>query len=110
MKTKGFKTWITMLFMCVFVIKMTISVAPVFLCLDSKAVHAVIMQLELESKNEKEDPDKDTFKDKKVFDETYLHIVEFKSFIVENNILHNSENSLYKQVYHPVVPTPPPNA
>ena len=95
--------------MSIFVIKMIISIAPVFLCLDNRTVSAVIMQLEHESKNEKEDPDKETFKEKKFFDESFNHLVVYRPFIVETNILHNLEDSLYQQVYHPVVPTPPPN-
>ena len=95
--------------MSIFVIKMVISIAPVFLCLDNRTVSAVIMQLEHESKNEKEDPEKETFKEKKFFDESFNHLVVYRPFIVETNILHNLEDSLYQQVYHPVVPTPPPN-
>lgn len=68
------------------------------------------MQLENETKNEKEDPEKDAFKEKQIFDETYLNFTVYRPFITETNILHNQENSLYTQVYHPVVPTPPPNA
>ncbi|GGH16119.1 hypothetical protein GCM10007352_25310 [Mucilaginibacter phyllosphaerae] len=89
---------------------MAISVTPVFLCLDNKTVRAVIMQLEHETKNEKEDPEKDAFKEKKFYDENFFtHLIVYRPFIVETNILHNQENSLYRQVYHPVVPTPPPN-
>lgn len=109
MKTRNFKFAVVLLFMSIFIAKVFISVAPAFLCLDSKAVSAVIMQLEHESKTEKEDPEKDAFKEKKVFDETFLHFTVYRTFVVEVNVLHNQENSLYTQVYHPVVPTPPPN-
>ena len=83
---------------------------PVFLNLDDKVVSAVIMTLEHDSKTEKDDPEKDLIKEKKVFDESYLHHFDHVTFLAETNILHNQENSLYLQLYHPVVPTPPPNA
>ncbi|MES2265544.1 MAG: hypothetical protein V4520_02210 [Bacteroidota bacterium] len=110
MKNRIFKNSIAALFMGIFFIKMVISIAPVFLCLDNKAVRAVIMQLEHESKNEKDDTDKDAFKDKKFFDENVNHLTVYRPLVVEINILHNQERSLYKQVFHPLVPTPPPNA
>ncbi|HEY9196441.1 MAG TPA: hypothetical protein VIM77_09250 [Mucilaginibacter sp.] len=109
MKIRKFKILVVVMFMSVFTIKMAISLAPVFLYLDSKAVNAVIMQLEQESKAEKDTPDKDTFKEKKVFDEYDIHNISFITFITETKVLHNLEHSLYIQVYHPVVPTPPPN-
>jgi len=95
--------------MGVFIIKMAISLAPVFLYLDNKTVSAVILQLEQDSKSEKDNTDKDPFKEKKVFDDYYLHSNEFLTFVEESNFLHNQETCLYKQLYHPVVPTPPPN-
>jgi hypothetical protein len=95
--------------MSIFLVKMVISIAPVFLCMDNKTVKAVILQLEHESKTEKDDLEKNTFKDKKSFDENINHIIAYTAYITETNVLHNLENSLYKQVYHPVVPTPPPN-
>lgn len=110
MKARKLKLSVVVLFMSIFIIKMAISIAPAFLSLDNKAVAAVIMQLEHESKSEKEDPDKDAFKEKKVFDETYMHFVAYKTFVVETNVLHNQEHALYTEIYHPVVPTPPPNA
>lgn len=97
------------MFMSVFMLKMAISLAPVFLYLDSKAVSSVILQLEQESKGEKDTTDKDSFKEKKIFDEYYFHSVDFITFVVETTVLHNQEHSLYLQTYHPVVPTPPPN-
>lgn len=90
---------------------MTISVAPVFLLLNNKTVSAVIMQLELEGKDEKDSSEKDASKDKKFFDENLvLHGYALTPIIVENNILHNQEHCLFVQTYHPIVPTPPPNA
>ncbi|NHA07941.1 hypothetical protein G7092_29345 [Mucilaginibacter sp. HC2] len=109
MRIRNFKTLIVVMFMGVFMIKMAISLAPVFLHLDTKTVRAVILQLEQESKTGKENPDKDAFKEKKAFDEYYLYSVAHITFVTESNILHNQEDHLYKQAYHPVVPTPPPN-
>lgn len=109
MKIRNNKIWVVALFMTVFVIKMGISLAPLFSYLDNKTVSAVILQLEQESKAEKESPEKDLMKEKKTFDEYDLHTISFITFITESKVLHNQENALYKQVYHPVVPTPPPN-
>jgi hypothetical protein len=109
MKIRNNKIWVVALFMTVFAIKMGISLAPLFLYLDNKTVSAVILQLEQESKTEKESPEKELMKEKKTFDEYDLHTISFITFIIETKVLHNQENALYKQVYHPVVPTPPPN-
>jgi hypothetical protein len=109
MKIRKFKILVTMLFLGVFLIKMAISLAPAFFYLDNKTVTAVILQLELESKADKDNPEKDMVKDKKVFDETYMHILAYQSFLDGVKVLYNSEQCLYKQVYHPQVPTPPPN-
>jgi hypothetical protein len=112
-KPQRFKIAISVLFLTVFLIKMVISVAPAFLSLsDNKTVKAVIMQLEQENKNEKEDPDKDASKEKKFCDENlvYLHEHQHVLQIIETSILHNQEHSLCPQLYHPTVPTPPPNA
>ena len=98
-----------MLFMSVFLIKMSVSIAPVFLSLNSKVVSSFILQLEQESKTDKGDPEKDAFKEKKVFDEYYHHALAYQSFLTQTNVLYNAEHHLYKQTYHPVVPTPPPN-
>ncbi|HEX8021593.1 MAG TPA: hypothetical protein VF500_16715 [Mucilaginibacter sp.] len=109
MKIRNNKIWVVALFMTVFAIKMGISLAPLFSYLDNKTVSAVILQLEQESKTEKESPEKDLMKEKKTFDEYDIHTISFITFITESKVLHNQENALYKQVYHPVVPTPPPN-
>jgi len=110
MKKRNFKISVAVIFMGIFIAKMVISIAPVFLSMDNKTVKAVIMQLENESKNEKEDPEKSAFKDKKSFDENINHIIAYTAYVAEERVLHNLEKSLYAQVYHPVVPTPPPNA
>jgi hypothetical protein len=97
------------MFMFVFVVKMSISLAPLFTFLDSNTARAVIMQLEQETKGEKENPDKDAFKEKKSFDEHLLALFHYDPFLLETNYLHNQEHALLVQLFHPVVPTPPPN-
>jgi hypothetical protein len=99
------------MFIGIFLIKMSISVAPLFLMLNNKTVNAVIMQLELEGKNEKDNAEKDFAKEKKFFDENVVsHCYALTPILVENNILHNQEHALFVQTYHPEVSTPPPNA
>ncbi|MDF2431562.1 MAG: hypothetical protein JWP44_1193 [Mucilaginibacter sp.] len=100
--------------MVVFSLKMAISFAPVFLSLNSKTITAVITELELDGKTdkdntEKENPEKDLIKDKKFFDENMVYASAFVTILTEANVLHNQEHSLYIQQHHPVVPTPPPN-
>ena len=109
MKARNLKTSVVIMFMSIFLMKMAISIAPVFLSLNNKNVSEVIMQLEHETKTEKDDPEKDAFKDKKFFDESLLSLTIYQPFMVETNVLHNLERSLYTELYHPVVPTPPPN-
>lgn len=109
MKLREIKFALCLVFISVFLMKMFIAVLPAFLDLNKKNVNAVILQLELETKNDKEDPSKDSLKEKKVFDEDFNGLFEFKPLVIETNLLHNLEKSLYTQVYHPVVPTPPPN-
>lgn len=89
---------------------MGISLAPLFSSIDSKTAAAVIMQLEQETKGDKDDLSKDTLKEKKAFDDQLLISFEHQHYIIELNVLYNLEKSLYIQTYHPVVPTPPPNA
>jgi hypothetical protein len=97
-------------FMIVFAVKMTISLVPLFSVLDKNTARAVIMQLEQESKGDKESPDKDALKEKKSFDELLLVIFNYDLFRIAINCLHTQEQALIVQPYHPVVPTPPPNA
>ncbi|MBS7566355.1 hypothetical protein KHS38_18245 [Mucilaginibacter sp. Bleaf8] len=95
---------------------MVISVAPAFMSFGkdkhSNTVRAVIMQLEQENKNDKDDVEKDAVKDKKFCDESFLdlHLFEHIVEIIETKHLHNQEHALPSQVYHPNVPTPPPNS
>jgi hypothetical protein len=109
MRIRDFKILVVGMFMTIFGIKMAISVAPIFLTLDNKTVSAVILQLEQETKSEKDNAEKESFKEKKAFDEYDLHSVAFITFVAETKVLHNREHSLLIQLYHPVVPTPPPN-
>jgi hypothetical protein len=98
--------------MMIFISKMIISVAPAFLSLNSKTVNAVIMQLEQETKNEKEDPDKEGSKDKKFFDEDcfYCYHALVVSMVIEAVSQRGFEHSLYQPNHHPSVSTPPPDA
>lgn len=109
MKLRDIKLGLCILFINIFVIKMVVAVVPAFLDLNKKTANAVIVQQELETKSDKDDPDKDSLKEKKFFDEYLTCLHEYKLLVVEANHLHNLENTLYKQVYHPSVPTPPPN-
>ena len=95
--------------MIVFTAKMTISLVPLFSFLDRTTASAVIMQLEQETKADKENPDKDGFKEKKCFDEQISAFFHYDPFLVQTNCLHTQEHALLVQLYHPVVPTPPPN-
>ena len=98
-----------MLFIVVFATKMMISVIPVFSMLDAKIAASVIMQLEQETKGEKDNTDKDSLKEKKGFDEHIYSFFDYKPLLVETNRLHNKEKALAVRLYHKVVPTPPPN-
>ncbi len=105
--------------MVVFTLKMAVSVAPLFLSLNNKTITAVITQLELDGKTdkdstekgntEKDNAEKDLLKDKKFFDEYMLHTSVAAIILTQTNVLHNKEHSLYMQLHHPIVPTPPPN-
>lgn len=97
--------------MFVFTLKMFVSAAPLLSTVfDSGTTKAAIMQLEQENKGEKENTDKESFKEKKTFDEHLLAVFHFDPFLIQTNFLHNREHALLVQLFHPVVPTPPPNA
>ncbi|WP_377165981.1 hypothetical protein [Mucilaginibacter terrae] len=91
---------------------MIIAVAPAFLSLNNKTVNAVIMQLEQENKNEKENPDKEGNKDKKFFDEDcfYIYHAVVVPLVIKTVLQLGFEHSLYQPNHHPSVLTPPPNA
>ena len=96
-------------FIIVFSSKMIISVIPIFSMLDAKVAASVIMQLEQDTKGEKDNTDKDSFKEKKAFDEHTYTCFDYQPLLVETNCLHNQEKALAVVPYHKVVPTPPPN-
>ena len=103
------RTFASLLFIVVFSTKMIISVIPIFSMLDAKVVASVIMQLEQETKGEKDSTDKESFKEKKSFDEHIYSFFDYKPLLIETNRLHNKEKALAIRLYHKVVPTPPPN-
>ena len=110
MRSKGFKILVSVVFLFIFLVKMSISLAPLFSNIDSKTAAAVIMQLEQETKGDKDDLSKDSLKEKKVFDDHLLFSFEQEHYSIEQTVLYKLEKSLYIQAYHPTVPTPPPNA
>jgi hypothetical protein len=110
MRSKDSKILVSALFLFIFLVKMGISLAPLFSNIDSKTAAAVIMQLEHETKSDKDDLTKDTIKEKNVFDDYLLISFEHQHYIIEQKVLFNLEKSLYIQSYHPTIPTPPPNA
>jgi hypothetical protein len=103
------RSFACLLFTIVFSAKMIISVIPIFSMLDAKVAASVIMQLEHETKSDKDNTDKDAFKEKKNFDEHIYTFFDYKPMLVETNRLHNKEMALAVRLYHKVVPTPPPN-
>jgi hypothetical protein len=103
------RTFASLLFIIVFTTKMIISVIPIFSMLDAKVAASVIMQLEQETKGEKDNTDKDSLKEKKGFDEHIYSFFDYKPLLVETSRLHNKEKALAVRLYHKVVPTPPPN-
>ncbi len=103
------RSFACLLLAIVFSAKMIISVIPIFSMLDAKVAASVIMQLEQETKNDKDNTDKDAFKEKKSFDEHTYTFFDYKPILVETNRLHNKEKALAVRLYHKVVPTPPPN-
>ena len=109
MNSRNKRTFASLLFIVVFATKMLISVIPVFSMLDAKIAASVIMQLEQETKGEKDNTDKDSLKEKKGFDEHIYSFFDYKPLLVETNRLHNKEKALAVRLYHKVVPTPPPN-
>ncbi|WP_157799211.1 hypothetical protein [Mucilaginibacter auburnensis] len=110
MNNRNKRTFASLLFMLVFSIKMIISVMPVFYLLDAKVAASVILQLEQETKAEKDTTDKDALKEKKDFDEHTYTCFDYTPVLVQTKHLHHFILSLPVQPYHNAVPTPPPNA
>lgn len=105
---KKTKTGLGIFLISVFILKMLVAAVPVLLDINKTKINAAVLQLELDTKTDKEDPGKDLLKEKKFFDEYLTFLFEFKAFVAESDLLRNSENTLYTQLYHPTVPTPPP--
>lgn len=112
MKIRDFKIAVSLVFLFIFFVKMILSVAPVFIDIDTKTVKAVIMQLEIEhSDGKKAETSKDfSIKDKKATEAHVLNMYMFAPVINLTAISLRLNKFLYFQVYHPTVPTPPPNA
>jgi hypothetical protein len=109
MRVRKLKILVSAIFMFIFFIKMTFALAPAILSLNNKLFSNIVLPLDQESKTDKDDPEKDAFKEKKVFDEYILHNLAYQSYLHETKVFYNAEHSLFKQVFYPVVPTPPPN-
>ncbi|MBU0695886.1 MAG: hypothetical protein KKE39_05095 [Bacteroidetes bacterium] len=98
-------------FIAIFIAKMLISTAPVFLNLDQKVVKAAIMQLELENDSKEshgEAKDLNNILKKGV---EFLHVYDFKiiSISLVQTIDYHFFSKKYFKTYFPSVPTPPPN-
>ncbi|WP_432710279.1 hypothetical protein [Pedobacter sp.] len=105
------KISIVLAFLGIFLVKMVICVAPVFINqFDKQTINDVIMQVELEH-----GADTDTGKNFKVADikltdylSTYHYIPLRYHFQVDNSYIEHIKR--YVNPYHPMVPTPPPNS
>jgi len=96
--------------MTIFVIKMALSIASVFLSMDGKTVNAVINQLEQESKDEKDAGTKESFKIKKAIDEELLQFVFVPNLhTLTDQLPANTHTETFFDEHYPPVPTPPPN-
>jgi len=110
MNFRKYKLLIMITFMSIFVSKMIISGAPVFLShCDDEFMVSVIMQLENE--NHGDDPGKSSLKQSE--NKLTVHRFDFGTVSLEvdygvpNSFIEHSRR--YVDPYHPSVPTPPPN-
>jgi hypothetical protein len=112
MKIRTYKVFLCLFFLAIFISKMIIALMPVLLSASNKNVNAVIMQLEQDSKNEKEDPDKSGIKEKKFFDENceYSNQAIPAPLIIKKRTLLKNVTGFYQQSHHLSVLTPPPDA
>lgn len=102
------KKIISLLFLSIFFGKMTISVAPLIIAhLDSEAVNAVIMQLEIEH-SKASDGKEFSAKEFIMFDTFCLNLTRPPAIITSIQI--NTDQDKHNQLFYPSVPTPPPNA
>jgi hypothetical protein len=107
MKIKRSTLTACLTFLTIFLVKMVLSVAPVFVELDNKVVNDVIMQLEIEH-----DTSTETTKDiakEKYSEEPVYHHYSYNPAQKLVAVWHQQNKYLYFQVHHPLVPTPPPN-
>ena len=98
------------LFFSIFIVKMLVSVAPLFLSFEKKEVVAAIVQLELD--NEGKDDSHDT-KDLKIMKKgvEFIQVHQFglTTFLSLDDINHHFFSNRYIKSFFPSVPTPPPN-
>ncbi len=110
MNNRNKRTFASFLFMLVFSTKMIISVMPIFYLMDAKVAASVILQLEHETKSDKDNTSKDVLKEKKDFDEHTYASFDYAPTLMQTMHQHHFILSLAVQPYHGAVPTPPPNA
>lgn len=110
MQLRKYKLLIMITFMSIFVSKMIISGAPVFLSqFDDAFMASVIMQLETESQGDDQSKSNAKYSDHKVV--VYKHDFNSINLVLDcgvpNSFIEHSRR--YVDPYHPLVPTPPPN-
>ncbi len=109
--SKKFKILLyTNLFMAIFIAKMFIASAPVFLNLDEKVVKAAIFQLEIENEAKKNTDSKNlnNFPNKGV-DFINIQNSSVNPILEIDNIDYHFVSKKYIKTYFPIVLTPPPN-
>jgi len=98
-------------FLSIFLVKMAISTAPVFLSIDKRVVNAVILQLELEN-NAKENPSENKDNNnlfKKGIDFIHYNDFEIAHILTIDDIDCHFVSKQYIKTFFPTVLTPPPN-
>ncbi|MBC7913913.1 MAG: hypothetical protein H7Y07_07305 [Pyrinomonadaceae bacterium] len=99
----------SILFLSVFFMKMVISLAPlVIVHFDKQAVHAVIMQLEIENNAKSNDVKETSVKEYFTLSSFGLVLLHPTELILISMI--NVDHDKHVQAFYPPVPTPPPNA
>ncbi len=102
----AFRLFVSKFFFLVFVTKMVLSVAPLFVALDKATVNSIILQLELENET-KETKDSSV---KKVIDGNYIHDYDALKFsALDCNLKYYVKPRNYINSFYPSVLTPPPN-
>ncbi len=96
------------LFLFVFFAKMVISVAPLIVGhFDKDAIHAVLMQLEIEKESKEDSLEKEKF-GKEFWDASHSAILPSRPVSYLKKI--SPQGDKYKhQSFYPTVPTPPPD-